>query len=75
MKQSLALISLTVPSLTFAHTGLHEHVHANTASGLVNSMVAVVATVEVGPMTLLATGAVVVLGFIVWLKVLAKSKA
>ncbi|MFT6310289.1 MAG: hypothetical protein ACJAQS_000652 [Porticoccus sp.] len=75
MKKLLALISLTAPSLTFAHTGFHEHVHANTASGLVNSMVAVVATVEVGPMTLLATGAVVVLGFIVWRKVLAKSKA
>ncbi|MFQ3325329.1 MAG: hypothetical protein ACI90U_003167 [Pseudomonadales bacterium] len=74
MKKLLALISLTAPSLMFAHTGFQEHVHANTASGLVNSIVAVVAAVEVGPMTLLATGAVVILGFTIWRKGLAKSK-
>ena len=73
MKKILVIISLTASSLTFAHTGFHEHVHANTAAELVNSMVAVGAAMEVQSMILVTVGAVVVLSIIARRKVLALS--
>ena len=73
MKKILVIISLTASSLTFAHTGFHEHVHANTVAELVNSMVAVGAAMEVQSMILVTVGAVVVLSIIAGRKVMALS--
>jgi hypothetical protein len=74
MKKILAIISLTASSVTFAHTGFHEHVHANTAAELVNSLVAVVVAMEVQSMVLVTAGIVVVLSITAGRKVLALSK-